>query len=499
MSKKLVLAEKPSVGKDLARVLNCNQKGTGYFENNKYIVTWALGHLVTLADPDAYDKRYAVWRIEDLPMLPPQLKLVVIKQSGRQFNIVKKQMHKKEVREIIIATDAGREGELVARWIIEKAGVKKPIKRLWISSVTDKAIKDGFRNLKEGRAYEKLYASAAARAEADWFVGINATRALTCKYNAQLSCGRVQTPTLAIIAQREEEIQNFKPRTFYGITAQARALKLIWQNRQTKNTRIFDKDKCDSIIRSIQNKDAEVIEVNKNYKKRHAPQLYDLTELQRDAHKLFGYSAKETLSIMQNLYERHKLLTYPRTDSRYLTTDIIDTLKDRITSCGVGPYSKLAFQVSQRPIKANKSFVDNNKVSDHHAIIPTEQTVFISSLSDKERKIYDLVVKRFFAVLYPPFEYEQTTIKAKIGDSMMRQDITPAALQPNPMHMVSACLPWAQAFLKKRSRLKATLGKYPRSSNKVNKGKKIAIGGSITDTTQAKPLYIPNTSNPCSQ
>lgn len=418
MSKKLVLAEKPSVGKDLARVLNCNQKGNGYFENNKYIVTWSLGHLVTLADPDVYNKKYASWRIEDLPMLPPQLKLVVIKQSGRQFNTVKKQMHKKEVREIIIATDAGREGELVARWIIEKAGIRKPIKRLWISSVTDKAIKEGFDSLKDGTGYEKLYASAAARAEADWFVGINATRALTCKYNAQLSCGRVQTPTLAIIAQREEEIQKFKPKTFYGITAAAQGLKLIWQDQKTKNTRIFDKDKCDRIISSIQSKDAEVLEVNKNYKKRNAPQLYDLTELQRDAHKIFGYSAKETLSIMQNLYERHKLLTYPRTDSRYLTTDIIDTLKDRITSCGVGPYSKLAFQVSQKPIKANKSFVDNSKVSDHHAIIPTEQIVSLSSLSDKERKIYDLVVKRFFAVLYPPFEYEQTTIKAKIGDQL---------------------------------------------------------------------------------
>lgn len=417
MSKTLVLAEKPSVGKDLARVLNCGQKGNGYFEGSKYIVTWALGHLVTLADPDAYNKKYATWRIEDLPMLPSKLKLVVIKQSGRQFNIVKKQMHNKEVDKIVIATDAGREGELVARWIIEKAGVKKPIKRLWISSVTDKAIKEGFNSLKDGKGYEKLYASAAARAEADWYVGINATRALTCKFNAQLSCGRVQTPTLAIIAQREEEIQSFKPRTYYGITASAQGLKLIWQDRRNHNTRTFDKGKCDQILRSIRKKDAEVIEVNKAYKKNYPPRLYDLTELQRDAHKFFGYSAKETLSIMQNLYERHKLLTYPRTDSRYISTDIVDTLKDRIKACGVGQYSKLAYQVLKKPIKANKSFVDNNKVSDHHAIIPTEQK-FFGSLSEKERKIYDLVVKRFFAVFYPPFEYEQTTIKAKIGNEM---------------------------------------------------------------------------------
>lgn len=340
MSKTLVLAEKPSVGRDIARVLNCRQKENGYFEGSKYIVTWALGHLVTLADPDVYNKKYATWRIEDLPMLPSQLKLVVIKQSGRQFNVVKQQMHKKEVDKIVIATDAGREGELVARWIIEKAGVKKPIKRLWISSVTDKAIKEGFNRLRDGKGYEKLYASAAARAEADWYVGINATRALTCKFNAQLSCGRVQTPTLAIIAQREEEIQSFKPRTYYGITASANGLKLIWQDRRNQNTRSYDKDKCDQILRSIRKKDAEVIEVNKAYKKNYPPRLYDLTELQRDAHKLFGYSAKETLSIMQTLYERHKLLTYPRTDSRYISTDIVDTLKDRIKACGIGQYSK---------------------------------------------------------------------------------------------------------------------------------------------------------------
>jgi len=417
MSKTLVLAEKPSVGRDIARVLSCSQKGNGYFEGNKYIVTWALGHLVTLADPDAYDQKYASWKIEDLPMLPSPLKLVVIKQSGRQFSIVKQQMHKKEVDKIVIATDAGREGELVARWILEKAGVRKPIKRLWISSVTDKAIKDGFSNLKEGKEYKNLYASAAARAEADWFVGINATRALTCKYNAQLSCGRVQTPTLAIIARREEEIQNFKPKTFYGITASANGLHLTWQDRRTKDTKTFDQDRCDQILRSVRNKDAQIVEITKAYKKRYPPQLYDLTELQRDAHKIFGYSAKETLSIIQNLYERHKLLTYPRTDSRYIPTDIVDTLQDRIKACGVGQYARMAAQVLKKPIKANKSFVDNGKVSDHHAIIPTEER-FAALLSEKERKVYDLVVKRFFAVFYPPFEYEQTTIRAEIGEQI---------------------------------------------------------------------------------
>lgn len=419
MNKVVVLAEKPSVGRDLARVLNCREKGNGYFQGKDYIVTWALGHLVTLADPEAYGEKYKAWSLETLPMLPSELKLVVIKQSGKQFNIVKKLMNHKDVKQIVIATDAGREGELVARWIIEKANVKKPIKRLWISSVTDKAIKEGLNNLKDGEEYDNLYASAAARAEADWFVGINATRALTCKYNAQLSCGRVQTPTIAIIAKREEEINHFKPKTFYGIAASANGLKLVWQDSQTKNFRTFDKDRCDNILLKLQNqKSAEVIEVNKAYKKKLAPPLYDLTELQRDANKIFDFSAKETSSIMQRLYENHKILTYPRTDSRYITTDLVDTLRDRIKAFGYGHYASSAAKVLNKPIKPNKSFVDNSKVSDHHAIIPTEQTVVFSELSDGERKIYDLVVKRFLAVLSPPFEYEQTTIHAKIGEEL---------------------------------------------------------------------------------
>lgn len=416
MSKILVLAEKPSVGRDIARVLNCRKGGNGYLEGEKYIVTWALGHLVTLADPEVYDNKYKTWDIEDLPMIPKHLKLVVIKKSGKQFNVVKSQMNRDDVNEIVIATDAGREGELVARWIIDKAHIKKPIKRLWISSVTDKAIKDGFKNLKDGREYNNLYKSAIARAEADWLVGINATRALTCKYNAQLSCGRVQTPTIAMIAEREEEIKNFKPKTYYGIEAKADKLKLVWQDGKSKDIKTFNKDKCENIFIKIKNKDAEVIEVNKVKKKKLSPQLYDLTELQRDANKIFNFSAKETLSIMQRLYENHKVLTYPRTDSRYITVDVVETLKDRLKACGVGEYSKFTNRLLRANIKGNKGFVDNSKVSDHHAIIPTEQKFVLSSLSDSERKIYDLVVKRFLAVLYPPFEYEQTTIKAKIGE-----------------------------------------------------------------------------------
>ncbi|MGD8190483.1 DNA topoisomerase III [Brevibacillus ginsengisoli] len=417
MSKTLVLTEKPSVGRDIAKVLHCNQKGNGYFEGDKYIVTWALGHLVTLADPEVYGEQYRSWRIEELPILPASLKLVVIKESSKQFQIVKKQLNRQDVGEIVIATDAGREGELVARWILEMAHVKKPIKRLWTSSVTDKAIKDGFRNLKPGKEYENLYASAEARAEADWVVGINATRALTCKNNAQLSCGRVQTPTLAMIAKREEEIRNFTPKSYYGLVAvAANNLKLQWQDGQTKDVRTFSKEKSDQILSSLKNKSAEIADVSKTNKKSFAPQLYDLTELQRDANKFFGYSAKETLSIMQGLYENHKVLTYPRTDSRHLSSDIVDTLPDRLKAIQVKPYSQLVAKVLRAPIHANKFFVDDSKVTDHHAIIPTEQPAFLGALSEKERKIHDLVVKRFLAVLYPPFEYEQTTIRAKIGE-----------------------------------------------------------------------------------
>lgn len=416
MSKSVVIAEKPSVARDIARVLKCDKKGNGYLEGSKYIVTWALGHLVTLADPESYDVKYKKWNLEDLPMLPERLKLAVIKQTGKQFNAVKSQLLRKDVTEIIVATDAGREGELVARWIIDKVRINKPIKRLWISSVTDKAIKDGFANLKPGKAYDNLYASAVARSEADWYIGLNATRALTTRFNAQLNCGRVQTPTVAMIANREDEIKNFKAQTYYGIEAQTtNQLKLTWQDANG-NSRSFNKEKIDGIVKGLDKHNATVVEIDKKQKKSFSPGLYDLTELQRDANKKFGYSAKETLNIMQKLYEQHKVLTYPRTDSRYISSDIVGTLPERLKACGVGEYRSLAHKVLQKPIKANKSFVDDSKVSDHHAIIPTEGYVNFSAFTDKERKIYDLVVKRFLAVLFPAFEYEQLTLRTKVGN-----------------------------------------------------------------------------------
>ncbi|MGE8006093.1 DNA topoisomerase III [Lysinibacillus sp. NPDC093216] len=414
MVKSVVIAEKPSVARDIANVLKCNKKGNGFLEGDKYIVTWALGHLVTLADPEAYDNKYKTWNLEDLPMLPDRMKLVVMKQTGKQYNAVKSQLTRNDVNEIIVATDAGREGELVARWIIDKANVKKPIKRLWISSVTDKAIKEGFANLKPGKNYENLYAAAVARSEADWYIGLNATRALTTRFNAQLNCGRVQTPTVAMIAAREDEIKNFKAQTYYGIEAQTDSLKLTWQDANG-NSRSFNKEKVDVIVKALGNQDAKIASIDRKPKKSFAPGLYDLTELQRDANKLFGYSAKETLNIMQKLYESHKVLTYPRTDSRYLSSDIVGTLPERLKACGIGEYRTLTNKILTKPVKANKSFVDDSKVSDHHAIIPTEGYVNLSAFNDKERKIYDLVVKRFLAVLFPAQEYEQLTVQAQIG------------------------------------------------------------------------------------
>lgn len=410
--KSLVLAEKPSVARDIARVLNCHKNITGAIEGDQYIVTWALGHLVTLADPEEYDQQYKEWKLASLPMIPGEWKLTVIKQTAKQYRSVKAQLFRKDVSEIIIATDAGREGELVARWILEKSGCRKPLRRLWISSVTDKAIREGFAHLKDGRQYNALYHAARSRAQADWLVGINTTRALTCRYNAQLSCGRVQTPTLAIIAQRESEIRSFKPEEYYTLTCVTDGISWTWQNHKTGSSRSFEKTFITELKKNLEGKALTVTDIRRSSKKTFSPGLYDLTELQRDANRRFGFSAKETLNIMQRLYEHHKVLTYPRTDSRYIGTDIVPTLKERLRACNIGPYRQFIPQLLKTPLKTSKAFVDDKKVSDHHAIIPTEEYVQPDHMSNEERKIYDLVVRRFISVFYPAFEYEQTTMKA---------------------------------------------------------------------------------------
>lgn len=412
--KSLVIAEKPSVARDIARVLKCKKNGQGTIEGERYIVTWGLGHLVTLADPEEYKPEWKEWKMDVLPMMPKTWKLSVIRQTAKQYNAVKSQIHRKDVGEIIIATDAGREGELVARWILEKAGNQKPVKRLWISSVTDRAIREGFGRLRDGRDYQNLYDAARSRAKADWLVGINATRALTCKYNAKLTCGRVQTPTLALIANREDEIRSFRPKPYYGLKVYADGICFTWQDGKSGSTRSFDPERIRRISEEIRGERLVLDSVEKKSRKTYAPGLYDLTELQREANRRFGYSAKETLNIMQRLYEHHKVLTYPRTDSRYLSSDIVPTLKERIEACQTGPYRALARALHGKQFTADKRFVDDSKVSDHHAIIPTEQYVDLTHMTSEERKIYDLVVRRFLAVFYPPAEFEQISVKASV-------------------------------------------------------------------------------------
>lgn len=414
LAKTLVLTEKPSVAKDIARVLGCRKNGSGCIIGDKYIVTWALGHLVTLADPEAYDNKYKTWRMEDLPMLPKHMKLVVIGQTSKQFKAVSALLSSPEISNVVIATDAGREGELVARWIIQKANCRKPMQRLWISSQTDKAIKEGFASLKPSSQYDNLYRSAQCRAEADWLVGLNVSRALTCKHNAQLSAGRVQTPTLAMIVKREEEILKFRPKTFYTVKADFGGYSALYKDTHNQ-ARFFDQAAAQKIADEIKGKRGILSEVKKVYRFKAPPAAYDLTELQRDANRKYGYSAKQTLSYMQSLYETHKLLTYPRTDSRYITKDVVATLPERLRAIAVGPYKELANAVLKTKPLSTKYIVNDAKVTDHHAIIPTEQYVDLNKLSREERHIYDLVVRRFIAVLSAPFEYDEVQVKITVG------------------------------------------------------------------------------------
>lgn len=414
MAKTLVLTEKPSVAKDIARVLGCKRSGNGCIVGEKYIVTWALGHLVTLADPETYDDKYKSWRMEDLPMLPGRMKLVVIGQTSKQFKAVSSLLSSAEVSDIVIATDAGREGELVARWIIQKANCRKPMRRLWISSQTDKAIKEGFASLKPSSQYDNLYRSAQCRAEADWLVGLNVTRALTCKHNAQLSAGRVQTPTLAMIVRREEDILRFRPKDYFTVKADFGEYTALYKDGKGQ-ARFADAAAAKEVADSVRGKRGVLSEVKKVYRFKAPPAAYDLTELQRDANKKYGYSAKQTLSLMQSLYETHKLLTYPRTDSRYITKDVAATLPERLRAIAIGPYKDSANAVLRSKPIQTKYIVNDAKVTDHHAIIPTEQYVDLNKLTREERHIYDLVVRRFIAVLSAPFEYDEVQVKITVG------------------------------------------------------------------------------------
>lgn len=413
--KTLVLAEKPSVAREIARVMGARDKHKSYMEGPKYIVTWALGHLVGLAEPEDYDKKYATWNLEDLPILPERTKLKVLKETNHQYKAVQQLMKRQDVGELVIATDAAREGELLARWIMQMAGWKKPFKRLWISSQTDKAIKDGFESLKPGSQFDRLYESARCRAEADWMIGLNVTRALTVRFNAQLSAGRVQTPTLGMIMDRENEINGFRSQEYETLTADLGDFQAVWR-ATGGDSRIFDPQETQELKKRVDGRKGTIAQVKKSEKVEPHPLAYDLTELQRDANRKYGFSAKQTSNVLQRLYEQHKLVTYPRTDSRYLTSDMTATLKERLDSVAIGPYASLARPLLRKNLNITKRIVDDSKVTDHHAIIPTEQTVLLNQLNPEERKLYDLIVRRFISLFYPAAKYDSVAITVQVGN-----------------------------------------------------------------------------------
>ncbi|OAB36083.1 DNA topoisomerase III [Paenibacillus glacialis] len=411
--KSLILAEKPSVAREIARVMGSRDKHKGYFEGPKYIVTWALGHLVGLAEPEDYDRKFATWNLEDLPILPESMKLKVLRETSQQFKIVQQQARRQDVSDLIVATDAAREGELLARWILNMMKWNKPFQRLWISSQTDKAIKEGFATLKPGRQFDRLYESARCRAEADWMIGLNITRALTCKFGAQLSAGRVQTPSLGMIMDREKEIISFRSEEYDTLTADLGNFTATWR-ANNGDARMFDRNQAVVLQKKLQGKTGIIEKVNKSEKVEPHPLAYDLTELQRDANKRYGFSAKQTSNILQRLYEQYKLVTYPRTDSRYLTSDMTETFKERLESVAVGPYATLARPLLRKNLNITKRIVDDSKVSDHHAIIPTEETVLLNLLNTEERKLYDLIVRRFISLFYPPARYDDVAVTVKV-------------------------------------------------------------------------------------
>jgi len=412
--KTLVLAEKPSVAREIARVMGSRDKHKSHIEGPKYVVTWALGHLVGLAEPEDYNGKFGTWALEDLPILPDQMKLKVLKESSHQFKAVQQLMRRQDIGQLIVATDAAREGELLARWIIDMVKWKKPFQRLWISSQTDKAIKEGFAALKPGSQYERLYQSARCRAEADWMIGLNVTRALTCKFGSPLSAGRVQTPTLGMIMQRETDIISFRSEEYHTVRIDTGSFEATWRP-VSGDARIFDAAKAKQLQEKLAGQNGKIISLKKSEKVVPHPQAYDLTELQRDANKMLGFSAKQTSNVLQRLYEQHKLVTYPRTDSRYLTSDMVDTLKERLSSVAIGPYAALARPLLRTAIRPGKRVVDDSKVTDHHAIIPTEQTVILNALTTEERKLYDLIVRRFISLFYGPARFDQVAVTVKVA------------------------------------------------------------------------------------
>ena len=415
MSKQLVLAEKPSVGRELARVLGCTTRERGYSEGEHYVVTWALGHLIELAEPAAYNNRYRRWSLEDLPMLPKTLKQTVMEQTADQYRVVESLLKRQDIETLIIATDAGREGELVARWIMRVAGWDKAVKRLWISSQTDAAIAQGFTKLKEGALYENLFAAAEARAAADWYVGLNVTRALTCRYDAKLSAGRVQTPTLALMTEREDEIEAFSGGFYWTIRADFNGFTASYQDVEG-SIRIPSEKLANQIAEAIKDQTGTVVSIETTEKVEQPPLAYDLTELQRDANLQLSFSAKDTLDILQRLYEKYKIVTYPRTDSRYITPDIVPTLSGRLQALEATPFGQVAtLYIDHGYRKDMDRFVMESGVTDHHAIIPTEQRVDIARLTKEERALWELIAIRFMEVLSGDYVYQSSLIEVQVA------------------------------------------------------------------------------------
>ena len=421
--KKLVIAEKPSVGREIARNLGCFDRSQGYIEGQDWIVTWALGHLVELAPPQHYSAAWKRWSIRDLPMLPETLEESVIEESKEQFDIISSLLSRSDVESVVIATDAGREGELVARWILKLNDYKGKMERLWISSQTEKAIKEGFSSLHPSSEYDNLYAAAECRADADWYVGMNVTRALTCHHDAKLSAGRVQTPTLALMTKREDEIEAFLGSYYYSARGDFGLFAASYYPEE--NSIRFTDDKKAEELKEKKDRSGKVKRIESLEKRDSVPLLYDLTELQRDANTALGFSAKETLDTLQRLYEVHKIVTYPRTDSRYITPDIVPTLKDRVKALQGTAFSRVVDEYLEHGfVTDNPRFVDESKVSDHHAIIPTEEKVRLDKLSYDEKRLWELIALRFLETIGEDYVYSTTTADIDVDGDIFRTRLT---------------------------------------------------------------------------
>lgn len=410
----LVVAEKPSVARDIARVLGAKDRGENSLIGGGYVVTWALGHLVTLKEPQELDERYTRWRAEDLPILPEKMETKVIKKTRSQFLSVKKWMNDKETQDIICATDSGREGELIFRYIYEQAGCRKPVKRLWISSMTDEAIRAGFDSLRPSADYDALYASARCRADADWLIGMNATRAYTIRYNVLLSIGRVQTPTLSMLVKRRREIDAFVPKPFYTVRADFGDYQGVYIDKKGER-KLENEEAAQQIAQRVSGRSARVMQAAREHRSVWPPLLYDLTTLQREANAQLGFTAKKTLATAQKLYEQHKLLTYPRTDSRYLSHDMLGKVQTTLGSYD-GALQPIGEQALSYGVRMTKRVFDDAKLTDHHAIIPTGKHADRVNLTADERRLYEMVAKRLAAAFYPNYEYDALRVVTTCGE-----------------------------------------------------------------------------------